>query len=913
MIKNLNALRSLINDGISLIPVKGASGSKRPFGEWGDKPTLTLKQLLDSFEFYENKYKEPVDNVAIRTGAWSNGAVCIDVDTKHKEGFGAIILNDFRNLYPDVYTRLRIDKTPSGGLHFYYRIADYQKVAGLPQMAGRKATDEELRNSPKRKEYWYLEFKAEGGLSHCYPSEGYIRTKESGSNEAYDGNDMPLGILTVEEHQCLIATCKLYNEIVKIETSKIKGNVENLYSENPFEHFNKSEAGARVLYDEGWGLFSTVGKFERYQRPGKKDKEISATFNLESRIYRIFTTNADIDARGFTPAGMLCHFKFNNDFQQLYQYLVASGYGKLKPSIEKNIIKNAVRAGIPIQGNISDAGKREYQEKVEKQKEKYQYGIFWEVNEETGAYRISREYMYRVGRDMGFRSFKEKPVLIDGYIVRSVEDRYFFDKLKDYIIYGTMGWKTQTPSPSESIVQPETEDVSENFVFDLDDISAAHELKMENLLEKELNDTDIKLLDAYESFLQNSGKFTLSRLPLLDTSAMLKATKRVSYKFYQNCYIKITEDGKEKISYENMQYLIWDTEIINRKFEFIDEKIYKDSIYYQFVNNAIGWSNYVAKCVGFMAHDYRDEEAYFILATEKMENPNEGGGSGKNIFCNLFRRITSVKVSPGSMIKKDNQFLQSWNYQRIFVLADLPKKFDYEFFKEIVNGEASVRKLYKDEFDVGIHDMPKFIGSTNFSFDIMEPGIRRRVRALEFGDYYIKLDGVSSATGKRFPTSSEPDDIGDWDEIDFMCFDNIMINCIQIYLKGKCRIEEQELSNTGWMKQFELKYTHLFDFFNQNIEQFKYMQRVDLNTFNYAYETFKRDNSIKTGLSGHRINEALVEYCKHHNINFAYRKKKKNGEWSDGLSWRDDRGITVRGRIFIEKVLDDQPEEDSPF
>lgn len=939
MVENINAIRSMISDGISLIPVRGVDGGKRPYGKWKGEdgeviPNLSFEELIKSIDFYSEKYGN-CENVAIRTGKLSSGVVCIDVDTKHKKGFGAIILDDLRNIYPDIYLKLRIDKTPSGGYHFYYRVGGYEsRIGGLvsmPQLASRLASDEELKIDPKRKKFNFLEFKSDGGLSHCYPSKNYLRIKESGSLVSFKEADYDLvggacvGILSLEDHNNLISHCRLYDEIIEVKESKIKGNVENLYSENPFEHFNKSNEGARVLYDEGWSLFGTHGKFERYQRPGKKDKEIGATFNLETRIYRIFTTNADIEARGFTPAGLLNHFKFNGDFGQLYHYLVAKGFGKLKPSIEKNIVKNAVRSGSSLPQNVSESGKREYTEKVEKQKEKYQYGIFWEALED-GGYRISREFIYRVGRDMGFRSFKDRPVLIDGYIVRNVDERYFFDKIKDYIIYGSFGWKTKVVQlESVAVVSDcELEGFDNIGGFDLDNMGACEDLKLENLLEKELNDTDVRLLDAYESFLQNSGKFTLSRLPILDTSSMLKSGKRVSYKFYKNCYVKIDEDSRESVSYENMNYLIWDTEIINREFEFIsnssefvDSKV-KESLYYQFVNNAIGWSEYLTRCIGFCAHDYRDEESYFILCSEKMENPNEGGGSGKNIFCNLFKQITSVKVSASAMVKKDNQFLQSWNYQRLFVLADLQKKFDWEFFKEIINGEGSVRKLYKDEFDVGIHDMPKFIGSTNFSFDILEPGIRRRVRQIEFSDYYIKRDGVSTVTGKRFPTASK-DDVGDWDENEFRCFDNIMISCIQAYLKGKCRIEEAKMSDSGWSKQFELKFTHLYDFFREKKDEWLFLKQVPNKLFNEHYDLFLRENNINKRLSSHTINIALTEYFSHYSVDFKYKFKRVDGSYSDGIIWRDHLKNLVRGRLFgiqdKERDEDDSPNvyEQAPF
>ena len=246
------------------------------------------------------------------------------------------------------------------------------------------------------------------------------------------------------------------------------------------------------------------------------------------------------------------------------------------------------------------------------------------------------------------------------------------------------------------------------------------------------------------------------------------------------------------------------------------------------------------------------------------------------------------------MIKFDNNLLQSWDGQRIFCLSDIPKKFEIIFFKDIITGNAVVNKKYINEYAVSIEDMCKIIGSSNYSFDDADPGIKRRVRALEFTDYYTLRGGVKKETGKMFPK--------DWVENDYLEFDNIMISCIQEYLYAENVIELKEMSDSGWIKQFEFKYSYLHDFIRDNINSWIKLGRVSNEVFNSDYSTFIFENNLGKKMSSHTINKALEDYCHHYKIQIQIRKKGKNGE-DEGIVWKNE-GKTIRGRLFGDEVVD---------
>ena len=406
---------------------------------------------------------------------------------------------------------------------------------------------------------------------------------------------------------------------------------------------------------------------------------------------------------------------------------------------------------------------------------------------------------------------------------------------------------------------------------------------------------NVKLHDEYEDFLQKNGKFTISRLDLLDTKLLIQSNKYTSYKFYKNCYVSVTADLVETRAYDTLDEnsLIWEHDKKDRDFFLFDVDEVKKGLYWDFIKNAIGWSEYLMKCIGYYAHDYRDEEGYMVITTEKSDDEKDGGRCGKNIFWKLFSLITTFKSTAASMIKKDNQLLQSWNYERIFVLSDIPKNFDLIFFKDMITDGAVVRKLYKDEFVVSVHDMAKLGGSSNYTFDDSDPGVKGRLRLVEFTKYYKDLGGVKNATGKMFPK--------DWNNEDYLYFDNIMMYCIQEYLYGNCIIKEQEISDTGWNRKFEGVHYHLYPFIKDNIEYWVSVGKVSNTVFNENYRKFREDGNIFKPMTSFKINKALTDYCEHFGIPFVCTYRKKNGELSDGVTWTEN-SCTIRGRFFGEEA-----------
>lgn len=836
-----------LDAGLSIIPVRDkaeiVNGNKyepkTPYYKWREYQ----ERHITREELWELMDEKDTTAIAVVCGKISGNLEIIDVDVKYKPGIDAVLLTDIKKFYPQLFSRLRIHRSRSGGLHFLYFISG-GKVPGNMKLAGREATQEEVQaqidKGVKRpnKEINFLETRGEGGYALIPPSMGY---------EVHTDNPIP--VITWEERCSLIALCQTYNEVVK-EAPKPKPtkSQDSYYSENPFEHFNNTADPTELAEMFGWKFSHENQRFIWYTRPGKTSG-VSMSWNKDKRIYFVFTSSTELQPnRGYHASTLLAELRHGGDKKATYKDLVDRGYGIVKPKLEERIVKRAVVNGDDIPKNFSEDAKKTFQDLKISYQEEYPYGIFWEYDSEKSKYKISREDLYNIAFSLGYRSYREGIVKIDGSVVATIDTQDFFDGIKDYI---------------------KEEDAGEY--------------------------TDI--CNAYEAFMQNSGKYTISRLKQLDDSVIVKDTPSAAFKFFRNCYIKITKDGIEKLPYEGLDGLVWQHKLIDRVWVDSppDQCVYRD-----YLVNAVGIEgnvpDIVKKAIGYLCHEYKAENTgYIIVLVEMVADPMDGGGSGKNIFGNILKGSTSVCTVPGSMVQFNEKFLQPWNYQNVYFLADIPKKIDWPFLKEMATGTGILKKLYRDEISLESSEMPKILMNTNFSYEDFDGGLKRRIIPIEFTDFYTKSGGVDVTHGKMFP--------GDFTEEDWAGFDHYIADCLQIYFKDNCKLKNEGLTKAGWEKKFRNSYGEMtFDFIEDNIEQWVFGGFITIKDFNNTYGQFCDENDIplRYRAGAKLMNMALKDYCDHHGYHFEPRTQRRVN------------GVSTKVKVF-RKIDDDIEDIEVPF
>lgn len=808
---------NLLEDGYSLIPVRDKPENNRPAKSPYPYWKKYQERIVTPAELWEQMEKFNTSAVAVICGKISGNLEVIDIDVKWKPGIDSKIFSDIRQLYPNLWDRLRLHKSPSGGFHLLYKIID-QPPPGNQKISSREATGQD---NVKSKSVTFVETRGEGGIILIPPSLGYSIFKAE-----------PIPLVTWEERCSLINLCAAYNEIIKIEKSPRGNKFENdYYDENPFEHFNKSTAGSEVLLELGWKRNGESNTFAWFTKPGSTSKERHASFIKSKGVFFFWTTNTEFESQKcYTPCAVLSLGKFGNDYKKTYKELVANGFGKIKEYKEKQIVKRAKE----LPPNISVEAKQEHEAIIRERSELHPYGVFWQISTEGDRIAIDREGVYSVSNSLGFRLYRGAIYRLIGSFLYKVEERTYQDILKAYI------------------------------------------------REKDL-DLRLNILNAWEHFLQVAGKFTLTRLPLLDESTVVNDTPNCSYKFFADFYIKITAEKVEKISYENLHGYVLADKLLTRNYSVGDKGDYID-----FLNKAVDFESmreHIMKVIGFLAHEYKDEStAYIIVMTEQCPDPKQGGGSGKNLFVNLFKSITTVTSRPGEQIRYDEKFFNSWNGERLFLISDVPKDFKFLFLKDITSSSAILKKLFKDEMEISADNLPKIIVNTNYSYEISDGGLRRRIIPLEFTDFFTKNNGVKLFYNKMFPSQ--------WTDEDWAGYNYVMIKSIQIWLQAGLMIKAPELTKGGWKKQFEQVFgIYTAEFIYDNFQDWLDKEFVPTAEFKRIVQEYFDERGIQKMFmpSLHKINNAINDYCLHNGyIVINDIQKKVNG-------------INCKGRIIQSK------------
>lgn len=799
------AAKKMLSNGISVIPVFG-KGHKKAKSPSIDSWKSFQNEKITEDDLFKSLNKNKVPAIAAICGRVSNNLEVIDVDVKNWYGIDAIYFKAIQDIYPSLWDKLFIVKTLNGGFHIYIRVSS-GTIPGNKKLCCKKDIKEAA-----------IETRGEGGYVLAPPSDGYTIFKD---------NEIP--ILTWNERCSLIALAESLSESVKeaVKDKIIKTN-SDYYNENPFDHYNGSDQGANILQSNGWELLKKSGQNIYYQRPQQEEKgRIGASFHVGLRIFYFFTSSTEFKHEtGYNPSQVLSIISFNGDNKKTFAHLVNSGFGKIKPEKEKLLAVSRAKRGLEIPNNISEEGKKIYEETKIQLKNDHPFGTFWEYDEKSKVC-IDRESLEKISIAMGYLVYDDELVNIsDGFIYKKTELEYY-KEIKKYI-----------------------------------------------------KEEDNDIFNALSIFAQHNIKWIISILPILNDELILKDSREMCFKLFKNGVVVIDNKTIELHQYAEVDLYIWYDKIQPRDFVFFEGGKYVD-----FLEKSIGITDSLKQTIGFLTHEYKDETtANIIVLSEVCLDPKDGGGSGKNVFCDLLKLSTTYTSKPGAQAKFDEKFFQSWNGQKIFAISDVPKHFDFSFLKEPSSGSFIHKLLFKNETIIPVEKAPKLIVQTNYSYEIIDGGLRRRIVPIEFTTFFTNAGGIDKHYGCLFPKG--------WSEEDYNGYDTFIARCILKWLKSGLTISRLTLSDGGWIKQFEQTYGPIIlSLVQEYWDKWVEMGKITNEDFNQNCESFYKENTIniKYHPSSNKINKAIIEYGNNFKIDVKVNYVSKVN------------GICIKHRIFNVK------------
>ena len=315
----LTALQ-LAKEGISVVPVS-IDGSKKPAPfTWRkyQEERPTTQELMEWFG------KGTQQGVGAICGAVSGNLEMLELEGRAVAAQIHIQAKDMaeNSGLGELWQKIQegyCEMTPSGGIHWLYRIADSltpgnQKLARRP---GENGGVDVL-----------CETRGEGGFVILAPSGGTCHPSGE-SWKILSGSIATIPTITFAEREALFSIFKCFDEMPKIENiaQEVKSREVNLAL--PGDDYNSKVTWDQILTPLGWNKVYTKGEATAWRRPGKNEG-ISATtnFNGKDNLY-VFTTSTIFESEhSYSKFAAYATLEHSGNFKAAASALRSQGYGR---------------------------------------------------------------------------------------------------------------------------------------------------------------------------------------------------------------------------------------------------------------------------------------------------------------------------------------------------------------------------------------------------------------------------------------------------------------------------------------------------------------------------------------------------------------------------------------------------------
>jgi hypothetical protein len=801
--------------------------------------------------------------IAVICGQVSGNLEVIDVDLKYD--LSGTLWERFVSEIQAILPLLYQVRTKSGGIHLYYKC---ETIEGNQKLARRPASPEELKNNPNVKEIVLIETRGEGGYVIAPPSPGYEKVSE----------DFNVPVLSVNQRDHLLTAARSF-DLITIEQPTAHPPTTSP-GITPWDDYNKRCDVVKLLQSHGWTFIETKGPRDFLRRPGQTDQYISADYNRELNLFKVFSSSTQFElGKGYKPFAILATLEHGGDYSACAKRLLQDGYGnkdgidpataRAVKSIGMNIPKEQITSTLISEGGIS-----------KKQADK----IYKEATDLAGPEILTFWEVIHTKTNVKINIVRHKFI---EFLYNNGFHLFFYDKLaQSYRIV----------QQRDGFVQDVSIETIKKFVKDYILSLPPH---FDSITPEELLEVIMKGSDTY------FGKGLIEFINAKELK-VLKDDHDTAYFAFRNCVIKISAAAIEAVPYGQIHNPVWRSQVIDVDIDIDNDFDPNLCEFYSFLRKIANGDNggnndeYLTSLIGYLLHRYKDPSRPFaVILAEETEDEKKGGGTGKGILVKALSYMANLERVDGKNFKLDKSFA----FQRvdldtkIVAIEDMRKQVDFEGFYAIITEGMTIEKKNKDEYFIPYKDSPKIIFTTNYTIAGNGGHGKRRQKIFEFTNHFHQGHTPIDEYGHKL--------FDDWDPDEWNRFYNLMFLCVQDYLIGGIKVVEN--STKIQRKHLRLAYTPEFlDWFDEYVKveetgifgsengsegrhasdkldsnQFdtneKTTQKSEASTFTpfkTLYTSFLISNDLeKRDYSQKRFRSAIAEACERLNYSFSIRRQ----------------------------------------
>ena len=313
----LQAALDFFDAGVSVVPAS-MNGTKAPITSWKQyQVTRADREQLQSW------FGGNATGIGIITGAVSGNLEMLELEGRAVNGG---LLDEAREIAHssglgdlwEIISNGYVEFTPSGGLHWLYRIAD-EPVPGNTKLARRPGENDTIEV--------LAETRGEGGFVVTAPSYG--ATHPSGQPWVLlKGSPALIPMLSMEERNAVHAIFKALDRMPHKEqvVQNLSQSVQNITGEKPGDDFNAKAQWSDILTE--WKQVFTSNGVTYWRRPGKTTGISATTGRNDGDNLYVFTTSTTFEAeKPYSKFAAFAHLHHNGDFSSAAKDLRSQGYG----------------------------------------------------------------------------------------------------------------------------------------------------------------------------------------------------------------------------------------------------------------------------------------------------------------------------------------------------------------------------------------------------------------------------------------------------------------------------------------------------------------------------------------------------------------------------------------------------------
>lgn len=321
-------------------------------------------------------------------------------------------------------------------------------------------------------------------------------------------------------------------------------------------------------------------------------------------------------------------------------------------------------------------------------------------------------------------------------------------------------------------------------------------------------------------------------------------------------------------------------------------------------------------CYGYLLHDYKsDKQAYALYLLEQIVDSEtvNSGGSGKSFVAKMVKKLGLLKVIDFDGRDLDQFKNPHWldrvreGSSQLINFDDLDERIKFQTFYSMITNGIIVNKKHRDSQHLEFKEAPNILFSSNHVPDNMDPSTLRRIRFMQFSDYY-------HAPKNKFDKGRAiSDDFGglelfsvDYPEEYYNADYNFLLQCVQFYLLSleynenceppmedtyrrmeKKKIGEPELQ---WFKQYIVQGERVECFLDRQTVYENYCSFVA----SYGFET------LKAGVWKCKF----IDCCRYYGLQYGADRlpfKQKDGRYSTKYKLMGDKRMETHEMFYVHK------------